>query len=145
MIKSSERPETGKIVKVARGYLGVKFVHQGRCRAGIDCIGLVVKSGNEAGYVVEDHTVYGRCPRPDHLLHHIGLSFEQIPIEDAGVEDILLFWVRKPHLPQHAGIISKDGWLIHTWSDVGKVVETPLDDYWVKRTHSAWKYKQWQQ
>ena len=50
------------VVRVARSYVGVRWRHQGRTRAGIDCIGLVIAVAHDLGLTDYDFTGYGRVP-----------------------------------------------------------------------------------
>ncbi len=145
MIESSKSPVGDKVVEAARSYLGCPFHHQGRSRAGIDCVGLIVRSGRDAGFTVHDHTVYPRFPKPAELLHHVGRSFAQVEnVFLAKPGDVVLFWIKKPKWPQHAGVLTAEG-VVHTWQTVGRVVETPIHDFWADKVHSVWRYKLWQQ
>lgn len=129
------------IIDEARKYLGSPFHHQGRVKEGIDCAGLVVNCGQAAGHDIEDTGVYGRGPEPERLLAHIEKHFFQIEQADAGDGDMILFWVVDFDLPQHVGLLTAEGTIIHTWANIGKVVENSLDKRWTDRIHSYWRYK----
>jgi cell wall-associated NlpC family hydrolase len=47
-----------QIVEEARKYLGVRFRHQGRTVAGIDCAGLILNVGNDLGLIEYSETGY---------------------------------------------------------------------------------------
>lgn len=51
-----------KLVEVARSYLGVKWKHQGRSRAGVDCVGLVIIALHDCGIPINARANYGRTP-----------------------------------------------------------------------------------
>lgn len=51
-----------KFVEAARSYVGVPFKHQGRSRAGLDCVGLIVVAARECGLNVPMLATYGRTP-----------------------------------------------------------------------------------
>ena len=55
----------GAVVAAARGWIGVPYLHQGRSRSGIDCIGLVLQVAREAGIGPADLDFrrYGRMPQ----------------------------------------------------------------------------------
>lgn len=53
--------------------------------------------------------------------------------------DVVVFWILRPELPSHTGILTDYG-LIHTHSGVGKVVEHVIDERWEKRIHRYYQY-----
>jgi cell wall-associated NlpC family hydrolase len=128
-----------EFVEEARKYIGSPFHHQGRVKAGIDCIGLIVNAARATGRKIVDNTNYPRTPDPAQLLKYIQLNFDQLDVPEEGC--IVLFWIRSSKKPQHAAILTETGGILHTWYDVGKVVETPFDDRWTKRIHSYWKLR----
>lgn len=132
------------VVDAAREMKGTPFHHQGRSPGlGIDCIGLLVAVAKSLGIEHQDSTQYGRDPSPAELragLENSGLV--EVATEDARVGDVLVFWIRRADKPKHVGILTgylKAG-LIHTYADVGSVVEHVLDDFWRKRICGAWRY-----
>lgn len=56
---------------------------------------------------------------------------------------ILMFWLARPRIQQHLGIVTEPGRFIHAWWDVGKVVEMDLDGIWLKRLDSIYDFR-WQ-
>ena len=50
------------IVDQARGYLGTPFLHQGRTRHGLDCVGLVIRVAHDLGLSDYDIDHYARAP-----------------------------------------------------------------------------------
>lgn len=56
---------------------------------------------------------------------------------------ILLFWLHRPRIQQHLGVMSYDNRFIHAWWDVKKVVEMELTDVWQNRIDSLYDYR-WQ-
>jgi len=108
----------------------------------MDCIGLVVLSHEAAGYQLADCTTYSKQPNPDELLHYIGLNFTRQHRDDpCEPGELALFQYRKRG-PQHAALITESLGLIHTWADVGKVVENDFDARWQRLFHSHWKVKE---
>lgn len=116
------------LVEAARGYLGVPFHHQGRNKAGIDCLGLLVVSAKEAGIELEDHKGYSR--QPDGITLRSECDRQLIKIDKMKTGDILLMRFRKE--PQHIAIKTDIG-IIHSYQNAGKVVEHGLDAKWIKR------------
>lgn len=120
------------LVAAARRYLGVPFRHRGRTARGLDCAGLVLRAYADLGVVMPDVRHYGREPHKDGLRAAVVRALGQ-PVEDAPqVGDVLLMaFDRDPH---HVGIVGDylHGGLslIHSYGDVGRVVEHRLDDGW---------------
>jgi cell wall-associated NlpC family hydrolase len=146
------------IIAAARTYLGTPFKHQGRLRGiGVDCIGLLVGAVRDAGYSIGDCADYGRAPNPRELLGEMSKHatrasrpFDQLRVlPDLGAAaiaipgDVLVFWTLAPHLPRHVGLRTDTG-LIHTWAEVGKVVEYEhgLGPEWAEQLHSVWRLKE---
>ena len=129
------------IAATARSYLGIKFAHAGRLPgAHLDCIGILTGIAQEHGFVCNDDATYPARPDGEILLRELARSMDQIPIEEAGVGDVVALWIHKKDRPQHAGVLSEYG-IIHTHSGVGKVAEHVLNDQWRKRIHSAWRFR----
>lgn len=129
------------IVKEARKHLGTPFHHQGRMEGvGIDCIGLLVLVARGLGISVKDCTTYRRKPDGKQLIARLKENCEEIAIGEMSMGDIPVFWFRRPHLPQHVGIMTDCG-IIHTNGDAGKVSEHIFDERWKKRLHSAFRFR----
>lgn len=123
------------IVAAARSYLKVRWHHQGRSRAGVDCIGLVVVVAHQLGLSRADVADYGRLPDGKALR---GLLAQHLMItRDAQPGDVLL--MRMERNPLHVGIVSDVG-LIHAYAPMRQVVEHRLDDLWRARVVSAFSF-----
>ncbi len=141
------------VLRVARSWLGVPFAHQGRSRAGVDCLGLLVMvakdlnlsfHGENATQVDELHYSH----RPDVMRLEAGLRRYLLPVkcEDMALADILL--MRIDGAPQHLGIISDyaDGTcfgLIHAYAPARKVVEHHLAEYWQAEIAQVFRLPLW--
>jgi len=131
-----------KIIEAVREALGTRFVHQGRLvGSGIDCVGLLVHAAKTLGLPHHDERAYPIAPRKRWLEEVLAKSLTRIDPEEAGPGDVLCFWIRKPDSPQHVAVLNESGGMIHTYADVGKVVEHGLDEFWKKRVSSAWRYE----
>ncbi len=122
---------------VARKFIGTPFVHQGRVPgAGLDCVGLLVAVAREMGIEPVDSLNYPRIPTPGWLIPHLKLNMFQ-----DGSGPVAAFWIRRPtDEPYHVGILDHErGTMIHTFYNLGKVVEHRFDDRWKKRVHSLWQ------
>jgi cell wall-associated NlpC family hydrolase len=146
------------LISEARKLIGTPFRHQGRSTAsgvGVDCIGALVLAANNSGFKTHDKTDYGRIPHPQRFLSQLALTADRVSNlsdatklgPDSGVAnlltkgDIIVFWSPKPNLPRHAGLWTGTG-LLHTWQQVGKVVEHRLEDSeWYDKMHSLWRLK----
>jgi cell wall-associated NlpC family hydrolase len=127
------------IIKKAREYLNTPWKHQGRSKiTGVDCVGLFVCVLKELGLPVIDRTDYRDKPKPDELIDAIENHCAEIPIIFAKPGDLLLFWVRRPWLPQHIGLLTDYGF-IHTPLKA-KVVEYELGN-WENKIYSAYSFK----
>ena len=135
------------VYEIARTWLGVKWVHQGRTRAGIDCGGLLYVVADELGLDPVDTAGYGRRPTGDDFEQMILLGGAyKIPREDLRPGDIIA--TKVVTFPSHAGIVGANTksygaplTLIHAYAPARKVVEGPLDDFWFKRIWGTYRIK----
>ena len=117
-------------------------------RAGLDCIGLLVLSGQAAGKKIHDVTNYAQYPRSEELLSALRDQFDLVDPGDEQPGDVVALQIRQR--VQHVGILTENG-LLHTCAltlngkKKGKVVEVALDDRWSTRIHSTWRYRTWPQ
>lgn len=138
------------IVAAARGLLGVRFAHQGRSEAGLDCLGLLLLSAERAGLRVDDMSPlaldvpdYGA--RPDAALLHSKLGEHLVAVVQAQPGDILL--LRIDGRAQHLALVSDypiDGvcGMIHAYAATRKVVEHAYDTQWKRATQRIFRLPQ---
>lgn len=125
------------IVAAARSFMGVPFQHQGRTRAGIDCIGLVLNVGWQLGFLPRDYDVQGYSRIPDgRLFAECDRLLVAIPAPVYGC----VVTMRFDGEPQHVGIVGEHKGhptLIHALWDRdrkrSKVIETRLTPPWPAR------------
>jgi len=122
-------------VTAARKYLNVPFRHRGRNSRHLDCLGLVIVSLADTGFIVtNDKKHYGREPHTDGLREGLQIAFGE-PCTDIQVGDIALI-AYNTIVPHHVALIGDYVYgglsLIHADGMVGKVVEHRLDDNWRK-------------
>ncbi len=141
----------------ARGWIGTPFHHQGRLKAvGCDCIGLVMGVINELSIRTKHYTAdgfqipfsffdeieYSPDPSSQRLKNKMDAALDKISIESIDVGDLLLFKVI--NLPQHVGIVGDyhAGGLsvIHSYAPAAKVVEHELNESWLSRVISAYRF-----
>ena len=70
------------------------------------------------------------------------LSGVQIPVDEAGAGDILLFGFRERFPAHHLAILTDDGTIIHSYMDVGAVVETTYNEEWRHMARFAFRYRE---
>lgn len=118
------------IVKAARSHIGTTFLHQGRTRAGMDCIGLVLNVGWELGFLPREYDVQGYSRIPDgRLFAECDRMLKRIPAPAYGGVLVMRFDIE----PQHLAFVGEyDGHptVIHAlWNrdrKQSKVLETRL-------------------
>lgn len=123
-------------VRAARELVGVPYRHQGRTRNGLDCLGLVLLAADavkimplEAG-----RTNYGRAPL-DELLAGLPRYCDTIE-DDAPGAIVAIRWPgdrRTGHVAICAGAT-----LIHSYSNMGRVVEHGFRGRWRDWVVSRW-------
>lgn len=137
------------IVRVARGWVGTPYQHQGRTKGyASDCIGLIYGVADELGLVPEGFVIkpYGRMPNPIELLSHVHEGCDELPkpyIDHLQFGDVVVMaFVQQP---VHMGIIANHPHrpfsLIHAYSASGKVVEHGLDEEWLRKIRRAYRIK----
>ena len=129
------------IVAEARTWLDVPFLHQGRTRRGIDCVGLpdVVSANVEGGPLTERRAPvnYGRLPRPDKMLVLLDDYLIRIPMAEALPGDMV--YMINQITPQHLAMVTDIG-IIHAYAQAGKVVEHGMDIFWRDTRVAAFRY-----
>lgn len=129
-----------RIVELARECLDTPFHHQGRqVGVGLDCAGVIVVIARALNYPLNDPLGYGRSPHRAQLEAAAMGAFDEIYVDDAGEGDILMMRFLKE--PQHVGIKTAEGHLIHAYQQVDKCVEHAIDDLWRSRIVSAWRFR----
>ena len=136
------------IIKEAREWIETPWQHQASLKGvATDCIGLVrgvynvLNPESPIGVVVDypaDWHLFYKEPRMyDGFRKYAGA---EIPLAKARGGDIITFSFRVRFVDHHVGILTNDGTFIHSYMDVGKVVETRLDDTWKVRMRHAFKF-----
>lgn len=132
----------------ARRYLGVPFKHRGRTRRGLDCAGLPWRCYADLGQILPDLKRYGREPYRNGLMRACvealgepvwqgtSCTFDFLQLDDV----LLMRFNREPH---HMGIVGSDRHrkfsLIHSYGDVGQVVEHGIDELWLSRVCAVFR------
>jgi cell wall-associated NlpC family hydrolase len=131
--------ERAQLVTEARRWLDVPYVHQGRTRYGVDCIGLIlcVRDALEPWDALRrEPRNYARHPRDGMLLDRVRAScFLLARPEDGAL--ILIRWPKTPE-PSHVAIFA-GGNIIHAYQRAKRVVETGFRAHWLRNAHSYWR------
>lgn len=98
-----------RLVDAARTFEGVRFLHRGRDRQGLDCAGLVWASYAACGLILPDYLLYGPEPHRDGLVRYTVAALGD-PLQTRPVRaelllpgDVLVMrFFREPH---HMGIV----------------------------------------
>ena len=122
------------LIAAARGYLDVRFRHQGRSERGVDCAGLVAVCLLAIGREAADVEAYGREPLNQGLRAMCVENFgEPVPKDEMRPGDVALMRFRGE--PSHVGIVTDYPYgglaLIHAFAQVKKVVDQLIDDEWL--------------
>ncbi|MEZ5872416.1 MAG: NlpC/P60 family protein [Nitratireductor sp.] len=137
-------PQTGdkllqhEIVSEARSWIGTPYVHQASAKgAGCDCLGLVAGVWRAIGGIVDlpmpAYTPdWGEIDRFEHVLTGAAERLTQIPANESGPGDLVVFRWRRGMIAKHMGILSDNNRFIHAWERSG-VVEAVLVPQWRSR------------
>jgi cell wall-associated NlpC family hydrolase len=125
----------------ARSWLGVPWVHQGRSRAGVDCVGLLVCAARELGLAAGavDVQDYARQPHGGRLRE---MAEQHLVPSGYPLQPGHVVLMRFDGEEQHIGLIGDYPAglsLIHAHSRLGSVVEHRLADVWAQRIMSIYR------
>ncbi len=136
-------PSRAEIVAEARTHLGTPYLHLQRSSRFMDCVGLIIVIGrkfNLGDYTRED---YDRIPDPVQMEAELKSRLDQIPIIEAKPGDI--YWLSFARVPRHVGIIGEyehgGQTLIHSYAEMGRVVEHRIDHKWRRRICGAFSFR----
>ena len=134
-----------KLIKEARTYLGVPWVHQGRTKRGVDCAGFILLAMWSLGIKAESMKGYARQPDGILLKQTLDnqtslrpLTHNEIP--QAG--DIILLRIKKH--PQHVALLTDSNTaelgMIHSYNGGNKkVIEHDFSEYWQKKVVQVYR------
>lgn len=120
----------------ARTWVGVPFLHQGRSRSGVDCIGFVASVSAALGSRVFMDALpsnYARAAQA-RLVDGLAMHTRQIPLQVGAV--VLIKWPFEEHA-SHAAIYTGES-LIHCYEAERSVIEHGYSIPWPHRTTSVW-------
>jgi NlpC/P60 family len=142
----------GDVIACARQFCGVRFMHQGRSAAGLDCLGLLIITARTLEVHFEDETVdtldiptYGA--RPDTLLLKQKLDTHLTPIALSDVREGDIVVLKVDGLPQHLALITdypmqSELGMIHAYAPARQVIEHRYDAQWRRQTYLAYRLPQ---
>lgn len=130
---------TQLLVDSARNYIGRPFHFKGRSKGGMDCAGHVILSLRDANIVPKDYDflAYNINPSPRIIKKELLSLFDLVDSLLSG--DILL--INLYGLPQHVAIYSENSTIIHTYKDIGKVIEEKFSKYYKDRLDSIYRIR----
>ncbi len=132
-----------EIVDEARTWLGVKWVHQGRTKFGIDCAGLIVLVAKALNLSDYDSVAYHRTAVSTEFLNHFKPNMDEKLIVDAKPGDVLLF--RDKAFPCHSAIVGRlhgGPSIIHAHALRRMVIEERLDQGdWADRIVACFAFR----
>lgn len=130
----------------AKSYLDVPFLHAGRNKFGVDCIGLVICAARDAGLVGDyDNTNYSSVVNAGFFRSEIEKFCCCIDKDLLDVGDLLLFSMRgTASTTTHVGLYIGLNQFIHSDQGLGRVVIQQLRGAWSTRLVSVYRWKQWQ-
>jgi len=129
---------TDNLIETARQYLGVPYLHHGRDKRGMDCIGLFVACGRELGIPIWDDLTYTTKVNPKHLI--AGLNQHAVqdvrPVLEPGRMALMQF--SSGAGLTHTALITEQG-ILHAYNKRRAVVEHRINDAWKKRIIRTYK------
>ena len=132
------------IVKKAREWIGTPWAHQASVKGvGCDCVGMVrgvytELTGKKVGGAMDYTRSFYLFSGEERLKNEIAKYCIEIPIEEAKSGDVIL--ISFLNLPSHHIGILAGTTFIHSWEDIGKVVEIPYDAAWKRLTKAVFRF-----
>lgn len=127
MIRSSShqtRTRQEFLAKV-RELVGVPYHHAGRSRQGLDCCGLLVVAAKELGLSYVDAPASYPRVSDGSMLGILEQSLFRVDLRDRLPGDVCVYWWnRQTKAPQHVGVYTECGGIIHTFTHTKAVVES---------------------
>lgn len=130
-----------EIVSYARECLNTPFRHQGRlCGVALDCAGVIVHCATRLNLEHADMQGYPRLPFKNTLREFLDAQpgLRLVPMSEMQMGDVILMRIQSA--PQHLGIYSGEGYMIHSYEAIGKVVEQSIDNAWLKKIDAIYRF-----
>ena len=136
----------------ARSFLRVRFMHQGRSPAGLDCLGLLIVTAKKLGLTLAGESVealdiptYGT--RPDIVLLKQKLDTHLVAISLNEIREADILMLKVDGLPQHLALVTDypvrgEFGMIHAYAPARQVIEHRYDAHWRQQTCLAYRLPQ---
>lgn len=123
-----------EIVTAARGWSGVRWLHQGRSRDGVDCLGLVLVVAHDLGLTDFDTRDYARQAKDESMLEQCREHLVEITRAAARPGDVAVMrFENNRHIGIFGDYVHGGLSLIHAFSQAPrKVVEHRFSDDWLR-------------
>jgi cell wall-associated NlpC family hydrolase len=132
------------IVNEARKWIGVRWVHQGRSREGIDCAGLAIEVLKITHGSSFDKSDYPRIASDESMAQLCDGMLERIDRSQMSPGDVAVFqFGPQRHMAILGDYFAGGLSLIHAYALAPrKVVEVRFDEKWMSRLLGAWRVPQ---
>lgn len=132
------------IVNTARGWLDVRYRHQGRTKEkGVDCVGLIIGVGAELGLQLIAPDYYAESPSSNLVLRYADNQLVPIENKRLALGRVAILWGFDRNEAQHLAIVGEHAGrqtMIHSFSKAGKVLEHSWDAFWMKRLVRVYEF-----
>ncbi|WP_113155960.1 C40 family peptidase [Nitratireductor sp. OM-1] len=136
--------ERKRIVDMARGWLGVRYRHQGRSKErGVDCVGLILGVGAELDLQLIAPQFYAESPSSNLVLRYADQQLNPIESRELALGRVAILWGFDRNEAQHLAIVGEHAGrltMIHSFSKAGKVLEHSWDSFWMKRLVRVYEF-----
>lgn len=133
------------IIDEARSWIGTKWQHQAGLKGiACDCVGLMRGTfGNVTGETYIEDVNYSATwhlfKKEEQLYNIVKQHTVEVTKEEMLPGDIILFGFGRGPC-HHCGILVTPTTFVHSWADIGKVVETRLDEFWTKHIRTVMRH-----
>ena len=141
----AERDVRGRVVELARGWLGTPYHHQASVKGvGADCLGLVrgvyrELYGHEAETPPSYSADWAEAAGEESMLLAAARHLRPVRPARARPGDVLVFRLRRGFVAKHAAIMSAPGRMIHA-VEGAPVCEVHLSNWWRRRIARAFVF-----
>jgi len=137
-----------KLISESRTYLGVPWIHQGRSRKGVDCVGFILLSFAKLNIPIVEIKGYSRHPdgtKLKEVMDNQKSTRPLLPNEEIKPGDVVLFKIRKE--PQHVALVTDsstyDLGIIHSYNGgMKEVIEHDFAEYWKKKIIAVYRVRE---
>jgi cell wall-associated NlpC family hydrolase len=139
--------DAAQLIAAARSIIGVPYLHQGHTCFGVDCIGSFWLAAELAGLNIMDAMPLARGERAPEWNYSRGAQplallrmrrwADAVPAPVPG--GLVFFCFPGAEHPQHFGIFTDTGTIIHALENYKRVVEHSLRRPWIGWVHSCWR------